>query len=358
LPRNQFIDVLRGISISLVLLHHFNIAYSLQNTALAHLLGWPLLHAVLRNGNYGVTMFFVISGFLITSNAKARFANLRSVGLGAFYRYRAARILPSVVLLVFVVNVFAWCRIGIFLNHPDDGSALPFWLGDLASLTFWMNVLMARAGWFNYVLCVLWSLSVEEVFYVGFPILCRVLKRERYLVVAWLVFIVAGPIWRATHQDDENAYLFAYLACFDGIAIGCCAALLRPRLYFGSAGLVCCVYLGWSIGSANTLGVTLVAAGTATMILGHRPVGLDAIFICRSLSHGFAWAGRLSLESYLFHLLVLAAMKSLWDEKTLSGDGKMALLLAYVVVSGLITFLISHFYAGPLNRLFRVRPTA
>ena len=61
--RDARIDMLRGVSILLVLLHHFNIPYSLKDTGLAALLGWLFLHALARNGNYGVTMFFVVSGF-------------------------------------------------------------------------------------------------------------------------------------------------------------------------------------------------------------------------------------------------------------------------------------------------------
>ncbi|KVW42729.1 hypothetical protein WK95_13520 [Burkholderia ubonensis] len=77
-PRNARIDLLRGVSILLVLLHHFNIPYSLRDTALSRAFGRDVVHAVVRNGNYGVTMFFVISGYLITSNARRRVWRCRS----------------------------------------------------------------------------------------------------------------------------------------------------------------------------------------------------------------------------------------------------------------------------------------
>ena len=65
--RNYKIDILRGVSILLVLLHHFNIPYKLHDTWLViSVFGEPLSTLIARNGNYGVTMFFVISGFLIT----------------------------------------------------------------------------------------------------------------------------------------------------------------------------------------------------------------------------------------------------------------------------------------------------
>ena len=70
--RNGRIDMTRGVSILLVLLHHFNIAYPLDGTTLSRVFGWGAVYAVLRNGNYGVTMFFVVSGYLITGNALRR----------------------------------------------------------------------------------------------------------------------------------------------------------------------------------------------------------------------------------------------------------------------------------------------
>jgi len=86
--RSLRIDVIRGVAILLVLLHHFNIAYRLDDTLLARVFGWDLVRAVARNGNYGVTMFFVVSGYLITSNTERRWAGLANVSARAFYTLR------------------------------------------------------------------------------------------------------------------------------------------------------------------------------------------------------------------------------------------------------------------------------
>ena len=357
--RNPAIDTLRGVSIVLVLLHHFNIAYRLQDTILSRVLGWDAVHAIVRNGNYAVTIFFVISGFLITSNAERRWAGLETINALRFYRFRAARIIPCILLLLVIVNILAAVKISIFQNHSEFGAPVPLWLVDVASLTFWMNVLMSHAGWLNYVLCVQWSLSVEEVFYLSFPILCLVLRRERLLLLAWSVVIVIGPIWRATHQATEYTELNSYLSCFDGIAFGCCAAVLgkhvrvpartNTMLQILVAGAMTWFYLSWSIRTTAIYGVTLMALATAMLLIllagtvSARPSGRSPL----------RFFGRLSYELYLFHLMILGGLRTIWPPEITQGDSRILLLAAYLLLSIGLATLIGRYYSEPLNRHFR-----
>lgn len=361
--RNRKIDLLRGISILLVLFHHFNIAYRLDDTVLSRVFGWEAIRAVARNGNYGVTMFFVISGYLITANAFRRWPELRHVDVRVFYGLRIGRIVPCLLLLLAVVNALALADISIFQNHSLAGAPVSFWLVNLASLTFWMNVLIGAHGWTNYALGVLWSLSVEEVFYLSFPLLCLAFRREARLVVFWLACIVAGPAYRFFHQGDEGGYLYAYFACFDAIAIGRCATLLARRVVWrGRARSVVTwltalgmtlVYLAWPIRASNVFGVTAMAFGTAVLLLAaHGRTDRSTIWRRRS-SAALEGFGRLSYELYLFHLIVLGLLRTIFPPSGVTGDEKLALLVGYLLLSAFTGMSIAHFYAEPSSRIVR-----
>ena len=226
--RDARIDMLRGVSILLVLLHHFNIPYSLKDTGLAALLGWPFLHALARNGNYGVTMFFVVSGFLITRNALDRWGGLDRIRPGAFYTLRAARILPCLLLALLTVDALALAGVQIFGNRAD--AAVSLWTVNAAALTAWVNVLIVQHGWINYPLGVLWSLSVEMAFYLLFPLACLALRRgwrwprwrlgssSRGRCTAWPARARPGRICMAMRPASTPSPWAAALPCWRGAA--------------------------------------------------------------------------------------------------------------------------------------------
>lgn len=203
----------------------------------------------------------------------------------AFYGLRVARIKPCLLLLLAVVNLLAIGRVSIFQNHAPAGAPVALWQVGLASLTLWMNVLISTHGWTNYPLGVLWSLSVEEVFYLSFPILCLVLRWESRQLAFWAAIILIGPLYRLANQGDEGGFLYAYFA------IGCCAALLakrgslRGRLTLVMQGIVAagmaCLYLSWPIAQSHVLGVTAMVLGTAVPLLGADVRGAETGWIGR-----------------------------------------------------------------------------
>ena len=105
LPHFAGIDVLRGLAVLAVVLHHVHLRFVLNHFDVAALLPKPIARVVFWSGYYGVIVFFVISGFLITSRAQQLWGGLRAISLREFYVRRASRILPSLLALVAVLSV-------------------------------------------------------------------------------------------------------------------------------------------------------------------------------------------------------------------------------------------------------------
>jgi peptidoglycan/LPS O-acetylase OafA/YrhL len=264
--------------------------------------------------------------------------------------------------LLVLVNGFAATSVPIFGNQAPLGVPVSFWLVNFASLTFWMNVLIGSSGWVNYALGVLWSLSVEEVFYLSFPLLCIALRRDGRLLTFWAIVVAIGPLYRATHSGDEGSFLYAYFACFDGIAIGCCTALLADRPLWRAlakrtaqwptiAGMTV-LYLAWPIAQSHVFGVTGIALGTAVLLIGaHADDACGSACLLAPLR----LSGKLSYELYLFHLVVLGGLRTLYPPSATHGNEKLLLLGAYLVLSAAVSTLIARGYAKPLDHFVKRR---
>jgi len=369
-PSRDFrIDVLRGLSILSVLLLHFNIAYRLLKSPMGRFLPQPYLSNLVWNGNYGVTVFFVISGYLITSTSLRRFGSLGGVSAKTFYVFRLARIFPCLVLVLSIITGLALANIDIFRGDEK----ISIWLSDLSILTFWHNVMMAKFGYFNYCLNVLWSLSVEEVFYIAFPLLCLVLRRPRWIAPAWIAAIVAGPVYRSYNSHNEILFLYGYLACFDAIAMGCITAVLVrssrvPRIHNMTRNVLqiaALAYMLWifvraGIDSVPVWGTSLMAGGAAVFLFaeGASEVGAGLAGM-RSFSEGLfspvAWIGRHSYELYLFHIVLLAGMTAILPRKVVADTTKPLWFVFFLAVSALTAWLVARFYSEPMNYGLRAR---
>jgi peptidoglycan/LPS O-acetylase OafA/YrhL len=361
LERDAVIDVLRGVAILAVLLLHFALAFGISDSWLGDLIPKPWLGRVVNNGNYGVTIFFVVSGYLITRGLLVRHGSLAQIDWKRFYVARASRIVPPLLLALSVIVPLGLSGVPGFDNN-DGGVQRPatFWWTVLASvLGFWHNQLMQTAGYFNYSLNVYWSLSVEEVFYLGLPLACLALHRERYLVLTCGVLLVLGPVYRAANATNEIAYLYAYPACFDAIAAGVLCALIEKRVDLQanlarpvSWIVVAAMLAVWLVGFGDypALGFSAMAALTATLIaLTRRPLNGRMWFAATPLR----WLGRLSYELYLFHSIWLALWRLLLTREQIGHDVRFALFIAFVTTSGMLAAAIHRWYAEPLQRRWR-----
>ena len=307
-------------------------------------------------------MFFVISGFLITQHTLQRSGSLAQIKLKDFYIRRLARIMPCLVLLVTMVSVLGSLGLQTFINQSPNGVEVSYAVTVLSALSFWMNLLIIKYGWVNYALGVLWSLSVEEVFYLAFPVLCLALGRGKGFIVFLLAVIAYAPYFRALHFGEESgAYLYHYFSSFDGIAIGCLtamyaqhfkAAIYNPKVIVAvTAFLMTALYFYAPIKEVSTWGISVFMLLTALLILCFtqdlkvKPIS----YTVRSL----VWIEQRSYEMYLFHLIVLGLMKGVYFPKETVAAEKLMLLPVYFIAVFILSWAIEKYYSTPLNLKIR-----
>ncbi|MFC7553563.1 acyltransferase family protein [Pseudoroseomonas wenyumeiae] len=198
------LDGLRAISIMIVMLSH-----------------WGLGHVV--PGGFGVTLFFGISGFIITRLLLAEWQARGRIDLKAFYIRRAVRLLPAMLGFV-VLSCLALAAAGL---RPPGWSLL----SGLFYMTNYERIWLAQGTGietFPNPFHILWSLAIEEHFYLLFPLLLMLaLRRGGFL--AWVVaLILASQGWR----------LLLRSACgpggmWEGVTAAC-GVDLEDRLYLGT----------------------------------------------------------------------------------------------------------------------------
>ena len=362
--RNAGIDLLRGIAILMVLLLHFSLTYRLWHSGfLKSLIGHDWAFSVLGWSNFAVTMFFVVSGFLIATNAAERAGGLGKIQLRSFYIRRFARLIPCLVVALSIITILGLCAIGSFATE-GPGSSGQLVLGTLSVLFFFHNILMQHLGYFDYALNVYWSLSVEEVFYLAFPIVCLLLRRDCLIAIPCFVFIAIAPFYRAAHADNDILYLYANLACFDAISIGCLTSMLarrwRPSLRVATTMKV----TGWVTlivfwlrgfeGPHVMFSFTVIALSTGAIILGS--VSRPSTMAARSIpGRGIRWLGRHSYELYLFHIIVLGIMRNIVPGKALGLVWQIPWLLSFLLVSAGVAAVVARAVGDPANTALRRR---
>ena len=362
--RVQGIDILRGLCILAVVLHHINLRIRLDKTSLAPLLGRPTMSVLFWSGYYGVRVFFVISGFLIAGWSLKRWGSLDKLNLRQFYAMRFARIVPcllGVLLLLSILDRAGAPRFVINTQHTSLPRAL------LAALTFHVNWLEGKTGYLPAAWDVLWSLSVEEVFYLFFPLLCRMLRKQWLLILLLCGFVVAGPFARTLIQTDPWVD-YSYLSCMDGIALGCLAAMVAGRFKFSAkinlvflwVGSLLCVFIEVFRGLQARLGlyrvgldVAVLEVGAALLVIALQQRSESNAAVGHWSTGWLRWFGRNSYEVYLTHMLVIWPMVGIFYRLHQSMNIAPVWFVAITAMTGLLGYAIARLYSEPLNKSLR-----
>jgi peptidoglycan/LPS O-acetylase OafA/YrhL len=357
------IDVLRGLSILAVIVHHINLRIPLSETPVARLLPKAVVNDLGWNGYDGVIIFFAISGFLITTTCLRRWKSLANISVGQFYRLRFARIVPTLLALLILLSTFHLLHIPKYTINPQQCS-LPRAL--LSAATLHVNWLEAHRGYLPANWDVLWSLSNEEMFYLFFPLLCTLIRNRVALVSLLGAFVAVGPFARTVLTHNELWADYGYLSCMDAISIGCLAAIAADSVVPSRKNRIALLVLGISMIAFVTLfrtqvrslglyrtglDVTVLATGTALALISF----LQEKNPGSRLSAPLRWFGRNSYEVYLTHMMAIFALLPLVS--VLDKEWRWAPLWYGIMVSmaGVLGGLVARYYSEPMNRMLRLR---
>jgi peptidoglycan/LPS O-acetylase OafA/YrhL len=170
--------------------------------------------------------FFVISGFLITSNLLTRWRRLEAINIRAFYVQRASRILPCLLILVTVLSILHLAGASDFtIARPGQSLSKAIF----SALGLYLNWYEGHTGYLPGNWDVLWSLSIEEVFYLAFPLFCCGMRRIYLIVPALTILAFSLPISHAALARNEIWQEKAYLPGMAAVATGVLGALLAFR---------------------------------------------------------------------------------------------------------------------------------
>jgi peptidoglycan/LPS O-acetylase OafA/YrhL len=348
------LDGVRGIAVLMVISRHA--FFSVMGAE-----GWSglprLVAMATKAGWLGVDLFFVLSGFLITGillDTKRDRHYLRN-----FYARRALRILPLYYATLLVI-FFCYPHAGLFVLLSF------FYLSNVAPL---FGVPMAYGP--------LWSLAVEEHFYLIWPWVVRVTSKRGLAMIA--AAICAGePIIRAIgFAHGSDTYYYSWFR-FDGLAWGALLALFfrsslctRTRLWqMAGAGALCGLVMfaaGAPFGittreqaAGATLQYTaaqLVFVGLVAAALGAAGSKLGGLFNWRPLR----WCGDVSYSLYLIHMLVFEAWDSAVARLPINSEAALGrfgsiLLRAFVVLAAsfALAAVSYRYFESPVLRLKRL----
>jgi peptidoglycan/LPS O-acetylase OafA/YrhL len=239
-----------------------------------------------------------------------------------------------------------------------------------AALTFHVNLLEARRGYLPPSWDILWSLSVEEMFYLFFPLVCVVFRRSRFLVIPLVALVVAGPFARARVFNGNPVWReYSYLGGMDAIAMGCLTALVLARSGESRLGLsrtgmrvvggVGVVLVGFSLGLSdwayrwglgrNGLNMTVLAVGTCLVIA----VAAETQWAAPRWLQPLLRMGRRSYEIYLTHVFVVLALFGLFVRAGKPMGAVVGLFAGTIVLAALLGEVVARAYSEPLNARLR-----
>ncbi len=310
-PRSPALDGLRGVAIAAVVLFHYP------------------THRIFVGGLFGVGLFFVLSGFLITPVMTSEYSRLGRVRVGRFLGQRVWRLLPALLafLVAMLIATALFGRQGWFTSNPfgSGGPGAPLSVavvlkGSAAALTYTYNLFLAHRVRMAPPFGHLWTLAVEGQFYLGWALLVAwvVRRRPRALLVTTIVVMAASAVSPFVVWDGGAHQALIYFATFPQLEELLAGALLAQLWSLGvlrrlpvrvtclgaALGGVALLWLVFGVGDVpfKYLGAfTVVAAGGALVVAHLIDDRTDSLAQQALRARPVVWLGQRSYGLYLWH---------------------------------------------------------
>ena len=347
------LDGIRGVAVLLVFISHFHWILS-PDPFLTKVTPWHFINRTFEAGFMGVDIFFVLSGFLITSLLmKDRSTNQKNL-FKRFYRRRALRLLPALYALL-IADFF----VSRWENFP----------GDIQWRTTWHAILFLN-NW-NIVnnfgeaqndLGHLWSLGIEEQFYLIWPLtiwLLAKLKIPSKMMIPLILFAsLVVMVHRTSLWNDGTSWIILYIRTdtrLDSLLIGAMFAyvyrhfqvpskILNPAATLSFLGLVYIKYVLDKSPFIFEMGWTIIAlfAGFIILSVAEGVFFIQKVFTWRPLT----MIGKVSYGLYLWHMPIFL----LFGRHVTSGSRPLRLLIGIILASA-VTSLSWFFIEKPFLNL-------
>jgi peptidoglycan/LPS O-acetylase OafA/YrhL len=362
------LDALRFAAFLLVFLHH---TVARESTGYASYVPAGVADGLACGANvlgYGLPLFFFLSAFLITDLLTREKSKTQTVKIAAFYIRRALRIWP----LYFV---------GILIGIASAAAARTYWPSiDYGSSRMFVMCLMLIGNWYfasgvtdwsGNPMTPLWSISIEEQFYLFWPAVLRFGSEHATLgvcAIMGLAAITAEYYLGRIHSNTDAVIWANSFVQFEMFAGGAATALLLRRttprfctqtrlflaalslfMWFASAYWFRAKYLGPALsGPSVVIGYLLIALGCATILL-------SVLGITRPIPPLLVYLGRISFGLYVFHLAAIEIVNVvkliIFGLSDRYGIAHLAIAGASLLLTIAVAALSYRFYETPFLRL-------
>ena len=346
-----FYDNLNGLrfigALSVFLFHIFTLGREIWGDFFSDPI-FTQIFKVISKGHHGVGLFFVLSGFLITSLLLNEAKRKGKINAFHFFMRRSLRIWP----LYFIILIFGFILFPLLPNGFETENSL------LHYSFFISNFEELWTGWRDSIsfLTITWSVSIEEQFYMTWVVLIAIfdsIRKGKYYHIYFIIVILLSVIFRSLHIDDERIIYFHTLSVISDLAIGGLLSVIalntnwllsfknlsRIKIILIYLAGVFLLLMSTTIFQGYLIGIERLFIGLFFSFVIFEQINCTHSFYKADKILGFFNLGKISYGFYMYHCVVIYFVQKIIIQYGLQES--IFGFIAFLLLSGYLTIIIS-----------------